>query len=65
MGGWLAFSPVFVIGTPLAGSAVVLALLRRYTTGLGEFHRRVHESIFPPKGTPPPEPSERTPPSPA
>jgi len=65
MGDWHVFSPAFVIGTPLLGSAVVLVLLRRYTTGLGEFHRRVHESIFPPKAASPPEPSERTPPSPA
>ncbi len=65
MGGWNVFSPAFVIGTPLAGSVVVLALLRRYTTGLVEFHRRVHESIFPPKGTPTMEPMEETPPSPS
>ena len=63
MGGWHVFSPAFVIGMPLLGSALVLALLKRYTTGLSEFHRRVHESIFPPKGMPAPEPKEETLPS--
>src|SRR3989304_3899809 len=45
MRGWLVFSPAFVIGTPLMGLGLVLALLARYVTGVGEFHRRVQESI--------------------
>ena len=63
MRGWLVFSPAFVIGTPLVGLGLVLALLARYVTGVGEFHRRVQESIFPPKGTPVPFPGEDAPPS--
>jgi hypothetical protein len=58
MRGWLVFSPAFFIGTPLVGLGLVLALLARYVTGVGEFHRRVQESIFPPKGTPVPFPGE-------
>jgi hypothetical protein len=47
MGGSQVFSLVFMIGTPLFGLGLVVALLTRYVTGLGEFHRRVHQSIFP------------------
>lgn len=49
MRGWHVFSLAFIIGTPIAGLGLVIALLVRYTTGLREFDRRVHESIFPPK----------------
>jgi hypothetical protein len=65
MGGWNVFSLAFIIGTPLVSLGIVLALLIRYATGLGEFHRRVHESIFPPKGTALPGPLEDAPPSPS
>jgi hypothetical protein len=65
MGGWQVFSPAFILGTPLVGLGIVLALVIRYAAGLGEFHRRVHESIFPPKGTALPGPLEEAPPSPS
>jgi hypothetical protein len=55
MGGWRVFSLVFVIGTPIVGLGLAAALLIRYATGVAEFHRRVQESIFPPKETDPPE----------
>ncbi|HEU5394760.1 MAG TPA: hypothetical protein VFV36_08140 [Candidatus Methylomirabilis sp.] len=61
MRGWLVFSLAFIIGTPLVGLALVLALLAGYAAGVGEFHRRVQESIFPPKGTPVPFPGEEAP----
>ncbi len=65
MGGWRVFSLVFVIGTPIVGLGLVTALLIRYATGVGEFHRRVQESIFPPKEAAPLGPMEDTPPSPS
>ena len=65
MGGWHVFSLAFIIGTPLVGLGLILALLTRYVTGLGDFHRRVQESIFPPKGTLLAGPGEDTPPSPS
>lgn len=57
MGGWRVFSPAFVIGTPLVGLGLVLALLIRYARGVAEFHRRVQESVFPPKATALPGPA--------
>jgi hypothetical protein len=63
MGGWRVFSPAFILGTPLVGLGLVGALLTRYVTGLGEFHRRVQDSIFPRKGSGLPEPAEDAPPS--
>ncbi|OGB89566.1 MAG: hypothetical protein A3H39_09690 [candidate division NC10 bacterium RIFCSPLOWO2_02_FULL_66_22] len=65
MGGWHVFSLTFIIGTPLVGLGLVLALLTRYLSGLSDFHRRVQESIFPPKGTPLAGPLEDAPPSPS
>ena len=53
MGGWRVFSPAFVIGTPLMGLGLVLALSIRYASGVAEFHRRVQESIFPPRDADP------------
>jgi len=47
MGGFRAFSAAFIIGTPLIGLGLVVALIIRYKTGFAEFHRRTHESIFP------------------
>jgi hypothetical protein len=47
MGGWRVFSPAFVIGTPLVGLGLALALLIRYATGVAEFHRRARACIFP------------------
>ena len=63
MGGWRVFSLVFVIGAPLVGLGLVLALLIRYAKGVAEFHRRVQESIFPPKETALPGPIDDVPPS--
>jgi hypothetical protein len=54
MGGWRIFSPAFVIGMPLAGLGLVMALSVRYASGVAEFHRRVQESIFPPGDAAPP-----------
>ncbi len=65
MGGWHVFSMAFIIGTPLVGFGLVVALLIRYASGLGEFHRRVQESIFPPKAPMFPEPVEEVPPFPS
>jgi hypothetical protein len=65
MRGWHVFSPAFILGTPVAGLGLVLALAARYSAGMGEFHRRVQESIFPPKGTPVFLPGEDVPPSPS
>ncbi len=49
MGGWSVFSPIFVIGTPLVGLALVAALFFRYARGTAEFHRQVRDIIFPTK----------------
>jgi len=65
MGGWRVFSLVFVIGTPIVGLGLVTALLIRYATGVGEFHRRVQECIFPPKEGVPAEQVEQVPLSPS
>lgn len=65
MGGWHVFSLAFIIGTPLVGLGLILALLTRYVTGLGDFQRGVQASIFPPRGTPPAGPGEVAPPSPS
>ena len=65
MRGWHVFSPAFILGTPVVGLGLSLALVARYVTGVGEFHRRVQESIFPPKGTPVFLPGEDVPPSPS
>jgi hypothetical protein len=61
LGGWHVFSLAFIVGTPLVGLGLILALLTRYLTGLGDFHRRVQESIFPPKGLGLPGPMEDAP----
>jgi hypothetical protein len=63
MGGWHVFSVVFVVGTPLVGLGLVLVLLIRYTKGVAEFHRRVQESICPPKETRLPTAADDVPPS--
>jgi len=52
MGGWRVFSLAFIIGTPLVGLGLLLALLLRYTAGVAEFHRRTQESIFPSEHVP-------------
>jgi hypothetical protein len=52
MGGWGVFSPAFVVGVPLGGLGLVLALLIRYATGVAEFHRRAQDCIFPQGGAP-------------
>jgi hypothetical protein len=65
MGGWRVFSLIFIIGTPLVGLGLVVALLIRYATGVGEFHRRVQESIFPLKDAPLPGPAVDVPPFPS
>ena len=65
MRGWQVFSPAFFLGAPVVGLGLTVALALRYATGMGEFHRRVQESIFPPKGTPVFLPGEDVPPSPS
>ncbi len=65
MGGWHVYSLAFVIGTPLVDLGLVVALLVRYLTGVAEFHRRVQESIFPPKPPALLERLEEAPPSPS
>jgi hypothetical protein len=60
MGGWRVFSPAFIVGMPLAGLGLAVALLIRYTTGVAEFHRQAQECIFP-KGGAPAEPVEQVP----
>jgi hypothetical protein len=61
MGGWRVFSPAFVVGTPLVGLGLVLALSIRYASGVAEFHRRVQESIFPSKEAALPGPTGEVP----
>lgn len=63
MGGWRVFSLTFVIVTPLVGLGLVLALLVRYATGVAEFHRRVQESLFPPREAALPGPAADAPPT--
>jgi hypothetical protein len=53
MGSFRAFSAAFVIGTPLVGLGIIIVLLVRYKTGIAEFQRRTHESIFPFQPAPP------------
>jgi hypothetical protein len=60
MGGVHVFSPVFVIGVPLVGLVLVIVLLVRYMTGLGEFHLEVRGSLFPAKAQIPIAPSTET-----
>jgi hypothetical protein len=61
MGGWRVFSPAFVVGTPLVGLGLVLALSIRYASGVAEFHRRVQGSIFPSKEAALPGPTGEVP----
>jgi hypothetical protein len=63
MQGWHVFSLAFIIGTPVAGLGILLALLVRYAAGLAEFHRVVRESIFPPPPPPLPPPADTVPPA--
>ncbi len=65
MGGWHVYSLAFIIGTPVVDLGLVVALLVRYLTGVAEFHRRVQESIFPPKPPASLERVEEAPPSPS
>jgi hypothetical protein len=61
MGGWRVFSPAFVVGTPLVGLGLVMALSIRYASSVAEFHRRVQESIFPSKAVALPGPTGEVP----
>ena len=63
MQGWHVFSLAFIIGTPVAGLGILLALLVRYAAGLAEFHRVVRESIFPPPPPALPPPADTVPPA--
>jgi hypothetical protein len=62
MQGWHLFSLAFIIGTPVAGLGIALALVVRYAAGLAEFHRVVRESIFPPPAPASPPPADTAPP---
>jgi hypothetical protein len=53
MGGVHVYSPGFVIGAPLVGLVLVIVLLVRYVTGLGEFSLEVHGSLSPLKAQTP------------
>ena len=63
MQGWHVFSLAFIIGTPVVGMGIVLALMVRYAAGLAEFHRLVRESIFPPPTPASPSPADPLPPA--
>ena len=63
MQGWHVFSLAFIIGTPVAGLGILLALLVRYAAGLAEFLRVVRESIFPPPPPALPPPADTVPPA--
>lgn len=65
MSGWHVFSLTFIIGTPVVGVGLVVILLSRYVTGLDEYHRRIQESIFPPKSPASLERLEDAPPFPS
>ena len=62
MQGWHLFSLAFIIGTPVAGLGIALALVVRYAAGLAEFHRVVRKSIFPPPAPASPPPADTVPP---
>jgi hypothetical protein len=63
MQGWHVFSLAFIIGTPVVGLGIVVALMVRYAAGLAEFHRVVRESIFPPPAPASPPPVDPPPPA--
>jgi len=44
--GWHAFSLAFIIGTPVVGCLLILALVRRYRLGVAEF-RQVLDRLLP------------------
>lgn len=50
MQGWLVFSMTFLIGTPLIGAGIAVTLFVRYTTGLAEYRRLIHDALAAPRG---------------
>ena len=62
MQGWHVFSLPFIVGTPMIGLGIVVALVLRYTSGLAGFYRVVHESIFPAPAAAPQPPADSVPP---
>jgi hypothetical protein len=62
MQGWHVFSLPFIVGTPVGGLGIVVALVLRYASGLAEFYRVVHESIFPAPAAAPLPPADSAPP---
>jgi len=48
MQGWLVFSMTFIIGTPLVGIGICATLFIRYTTGLAEYRRLIHDAFAAP-----------------
>ncbi len=63
--GWHVFSVAFIVGTPIVGCLLVLALVRRYRLGVAEF-RQVLDRLLPvPASVPSPQPEPISPPVPA
>ncbi len=63
--GWHVFSVAFIVGTPIVGCLLVLALVRRYRLGVAEF-RQVLDRLLPvPAPVPSPQPEPISPPVPA
>jgi hypothetical protein len=61
MQGWHVFSLAFIIGTPLIGLGIFIALYVRYAAGLVEF-RRFAEALTPGRRPDAAAPSDMTPP---
>jgi len=58
MQGWLVFSMTFIIGTPLIGAGIAVTLFVRYTTGLAEYRRLIHDALAAPRAGAPTTPPE-------
>ncbi len=58
MQGWLVFSMTFIIGTPLVGILICATLFIRYTTGLAEYRRLIHDAFAAPRADAPATPPE-------
>ena len=61
MQGWHVFSLVFIVGTPVIGLGIFIALYVRYAAGLAEF-QRFAEAITPGQRPDATAPSALTPP---
>jgi predicted membrane chloride channel (bestrophin family) len=62
MKGWHVFSPVFIVGTPVIGLGILIALYVRYAAGLAEF-QRFAEAVTPAQRPAEAAPSAFTPPA--